>query len=245
MHIFNSALKIHVASQDDESGGIADRPEDMSDPFHTVFGLAGLSGGCSYPIQTPESFGTSGGEFQNEPSEFGLLEGKIAELRGDFVGKIGEIRGDLKGQSYQINFLTAVVLLGLGGCIKFYMDSTKISVGSSNKTEPRSMPLDNEFEKLRKLLLLEALKETKRAEFGRLGGRSDELGDRLDKLGDRLGGRLDKLGVRLDEFGEKLGGRLKCISYKLDLIITALLIGVAVYIKKEYIDDNKLNLRHH
>ena len=63
-----------------------------------------------------------------------------------------------------------------------------------------------------------------RAEFGRLGGRSDELGD-------RLGDRLDKLGVRLDEFGEKLGGRLKCISYKLDLIITALLIWVAVYIK--------------
>uniref|UniRef100_A0A914LMG7 Uncharacterized protein n=2 Tax=Meloidogyne TaxID=189290 RepID=A0A914LMG7_MELIC len=95
----------------------------------------------------------------NLRAEFGLLEGKIAELRGDFVGKIGEIRGDLKGQSYQINFLTAVVLLGLGGCIKFYMDSTKISVGSSNKTEPRSMPLDNEFEKLRKLLLLEALKD--------------------------------------------------------------------------------------
>nr|CAD2167503.1 unnamed protein product [Meloidogyne enterolobii] len=82
--------------------------------------------------------------------------------------------------------------------------------------------------------ILEDSRMNMRAEFGRLGGRSDELGDRLDKLG-----------VRLDEFGEKLGGRLKCISYKLDLIITALLIWVAVYIKKDYIDDNKLNLRHH
>lgn len=32
-----------LASQDDESGGFADRPGDMVDPFHTLFGLAGLS----------------------------------------------------------------------------------------------------------------------------------------------------------------------------------------------------------
>uniref|UniRef100_A0AC34QPA9 Geranylgeranyl transferase type-2 subunit beta n=2 Tax=Panagrolaimus sp. JU765 TaxID=591449 RepID=A0AC34QPA9_9BILA len=32
-----------LASQDDELGGIADRPGDETDPFHTVFGLAGLS----------------------------------------------------------------------------------------------------------------------------------------------------------------------------------------------------------
>lgn len=29
--------------QDNESGGIADRPGDMVDVFHTVFGIAGLS----------------------------------------------------------------------------------------------------------------------------------------------------------------------------------------------------------
>ena len=32
-----------IGSQDDETGGIADRPGDMPDPFHTVFGLSGLS----------------------------------------------------------------------------------------------------------------------------------------------------------------------------------------------------------
>lgn len=32
-----------LACQDVDAGGIADRPGDMSDPFHTVFGLAGLS----------------------------------------------------------------------------------------------------------------------------------------------------------------------------------------------------------
>uniref|UniRef100_A0A7E4UTU2 Geranylgeranyl transferase type-2 subunit beta n=1 Tax=Panagrellus redivivus TaxID=6233 RepID=A0A7E4UTU2_PANRE len=36
-------VKFILASQDDELGGIADRPEDETDPFHTVFGLAGLS----------------------------------------------------------------------------------------------------------------------------------------------------------------------------------------------------------
>uniref|UniRef100_A0A915E360 Geranylgeranyl transferase type-2 subunit beta n=1 Tax=Ditylenchus dipsaci TaxID=166011 RepID=A0A915E360_9BILA len=39
----NSLTKFILASQDDESGGIADRPEDAADPFHTVFGLSGLS----------------------------------------------------------------------------------------------------------------------------------------------------------------------------------------------------------
>jgi len=32
-----------LASQDDETGGMSDRPGDMVDPFHTLFGLAGLS----------------------------------------------------------------------------------------------------------------------------------------------------------------------------------------------------------
>lgn len=32
-----------LASQDDETGGMADRPGDMVDPFHTLFGLTGLS----------------------------------------------------------------------------------------------------------------------------------------------------------------------------------------------------------
>lgn len=32
-----------LASQDDETGGISDRPGDIVDPFHTLFGLAGLS----------------------------------------------------------------------------------------------------------------------------------------------------------------------------------------------------------
>ena len=31
------------ACQDHETGGISDRPEDMPDPFHTLFGVAGLS----------------------------------------------------------------------------------------------------------------------------------------------------------------------------------------------------------
>jgi geranylgeranyl transferase type-2 subunit beta len=31
-----------LQSQDDEKGGIADRPGDVSDIFHTYFGLAGL-----------------------------------------------------------------------------------------------------------------------------------------------------------------------------------------------------------
>lgn len=31
------------ACQDSETGGFADRPEDVSDPFHTVFGIAALS----------------------------------------------------------------------------------------------------------------------------------------------------------------------------------------------------------
>uniref|UniRef100_A0A915JTX4 Geranylgeranyl transferase type-2 subunit beta n=1 Tax=Romanomermis culicivorax TaxID=13658 RepID=A0A915JTX4_ROMCU len=32
-----------LACQDEETGGFSDRPGDMSDPFHTIFGLAGLS----------------------------------------------------------------------------------------------------------------------------------------------------------------------------------------------------------
>ena len=32
-----------LASQDDETGGISDRPGDIADPFHTLFGVAGIS----------------------------------------------------------------------------------------------------------------------------------------------------------------------------------------------------------
>merc|ERR1711915_142032 len=32
-----------TACQDIETGGFADRPGDMPDPFHTLFGIAGLS----------------------------------------------------------------------------------------------------------------------------------------------------------------------------------------------------------
>lgn len=32
-----------IACQDDDAGGVADRPGNMSDPFHTLFGLAGLA----------------------------------------------------------------------------------------------------------------------------------------------------------------------------------------------------------
>jgi geranylgeranyl transferase type-2 subunit beta len=39
----DSLIKFILGSQDDENGGIADCPEDMSDPFHTFFGLSGLS----------------------------------------------------------------------------------------------------------------------------------------------------------------------------------------------------------
>uniref|UniRef100_A0A183CJF7 Geranylgeranyl transferase type-2 subunit beta n=1 Tax=Globodera pallida TaxID=36090 RepID=A0A183CJF7_GLOPA len=38
-----SLTRFIIASQDDEKGGIADRPGDEPDPFHTVFGLSGLS----------------------------------------------------------------------------------------------------------------------------------------------------------------------------------------------------------
>nr|CAB3265392.1 geranylgeranyl transferase type-2 subunit beta-like [Phallusia mammillata] len=42
--IDNEGLKLFIlASQDDETGGIADRPGDIVDPFHTLFGIAGLS----------------------------------------------------------------------------------------------------------------------------------------------------------------------------------------------------------
>lgn len=36
-------IKFILASQDDETGGIADRPGDIVDPFHTLFGITGLS----------------------------------------------------------------------------------------------------------------------------------------------------------------------------------------------------------
>lgn len=36
-------VKFILACQDDEDGGIADRPGDMVDPFHTLFGVAALS----------------------------------------------------------------------------------------------------------------------------------------------------------------------------------------------------------
>ncbi|KAF8778583.1 Geranylgeranyl transferase type-2 subunit like protein [Argiope bruennichi] len=36
-------VRFILAAQDEETGGFADRPGDMVDPFHTVFGLAGLS----------------------------------------------------------------------------------------------------------------------------------------------------------------------------------------------------------
>lgn len=32
-----------LACQDAETGGFSDRPGDITDPFHTLFGLAGLS----------------------------------------------------------------------------------------------------------------------------------------------------------------------------------------------------------
>ena len=37
-----SLIKFILASQDDEIGGFADRPGDVVDPFHTLFGLAGF-----------------------------------------------------------------------------------------------------------------------------------------------------------------------------------------------------------
>jgi geranylgeranyl transferase type-2 subunit beta len=45
LHWIDSAkLKDFIlACQDDETGGISDRPGDVVDPFHTLFGLAGLS----------------------------------------------------------------------------------------------------------------------------------------------------------------------------------------------------------
>ncbi|GFQ85454.1 geranylgeranyl transferase type-2 subunit beta [Trichonephila clavata] len=36
-------VRFILAAQDEETGGFSDRPGDMVDPFHTVFGLAGLS----------------------------------------------------------------------------------------------------------------------------------------------------------------------------------------------------------
>lgn len=36
-------MRFILACQDEETGGFADRPGDMVDPFHTLFGIAGLS----------------------------------------------------------------------------------------------------------------------------------------------------------------------------------------------------------
>ncbi|XP_046844086.1 geranylgeranyl transferase type-2 subunit beta-like [Xenia sp. Carnegie-2017] len=36
-------IEFILACQDDETGGFSDRPGDMVDPFHTLFGIAGLS----------------------------------------------------------------------------------------------------------------------------------------------------------------------------------------------------------
>ena len=39
----DSLKKFIVASQDEEGGGIADRPGDVCDPFHTLFGVCGMA----------------------------------------------------------------------------------------------------------------------------------------------------------------------------------------------------------
>lgn len=39
----DALIKFILQAQDIESGGIADRPDDMPDVFHTVFGICGLS----------------------------------------------------------------------------------------------------------------------------------------------------------------------------------------------------------
>lgn len=44
-----SPHSIHLP-QDPDNGGIADRPEDMADVWHTVFGLAGMSFFFSSPV---------------------------------------------------------------------------------------------------------------------------------------------------------------------------------------------------
>ena len=40
---FQLQLKFILACQDTESGGFSDRPGDMVDPFHTLFGLTAMS----------------------------------------------------------------------------------------------------------------------------------------------------------------------------------------------------------
>ena len=39
----NDSQEFILSCQDPENGGISDRPDDMADVFHTVFGIAGLS----------------------------------------------------------------------------------------------------------------------------------------------------------------------------------------------------------
>ena len=41
--MLHAASRFILSSQDGEDGGISDRPGDVCDPFHTLFGLAGLS----------------------------------------------------------------------------------------------------------------------------------------------------------------------------------------------------------
>ena len=48
-------LKNYILScQDDETGGFSDRPGNMPDPFHTLFGIAGLSLINSFPNSLKE-----------------------------------------------------------------------------------------------------------------------------------------------------------------------------------------------
>ena len=39
----DTLVKFILSAQDPDNGGIADRPGDMADVFHTLFGIAGLS----------------------------------------------------------------------------------------------------------------------------------------------------------------------------------------------------------
>ena len=48
-------LKEYILScQDEETGGISDRPGNMADPFHTLFGIAGLSLINAFPNKLKE-----------------------------------------------------------------------------------------------------------------------------------------------------------------------------------------------
>ncbi|KAK6052276.1 prenyltransferase and squalene oxidase repeat-containing domain protein [Cooperia oncophora] len=47
----NALVKFIYSCQDEETGGFADRPGDCPDPFHTVFGLAGLCHYCEHRLR--------------------------------------------------------------------------------------------------------------------------------------------------------------------------------------------------